>query len=307
MSSQRRGPWSQKEDHLLMHLVSMSGPLNWVRISQELTSRTPKQCRERYHQNLKPTLNHEPITPEEGVMIERLVEQMGKRWAEIARKLHNRSDNAVKNWWNGSMNRRKRMVGRRRNSSYEDHHDGMGYTRAAPPPSLRLATFSQQPQYHQQPHYPQHHHHHHIHTEPAYSGHYMPSAWSRHHGMPSPSAVSPGGESVDGVPSLVSDAGSVYATSPKSTVISETPIELPPLRIGESASPVTPSFSCSPKLHSFASGHDQLRLPPIKPQADSRSQLPTAPNSPVFLQRTPQSEEWVAPRDSRMKMSSLLS
>jgi hypothetical protein len=43
-------------------------------------------------------------------MIEQMVNEMGKRWAEIARRLRNRSDNAVKNWWNGSMNRRKRNV-----------------------------------------------------------------------------------------------------------------------------------------------------------------------------------------------------
>ena len=72
--------------------------------------RSPKQCRERYHQNLKPTLNHEPISPEEGEIIEQLVQDMGKRWGEIARRLGNRSDNAVKNWWNGSMNRRKRRA-----------------------------------------------------------------------------------------------------------------------------------------------------------------------------------------------------
>ncbi|KAJ1329171.1 Myb-like DNA-binding protein FlbD [Microdochium nivale] len=308
MSSQRRGPWSQKEDNLLMHLVSMSGPLNWVRISQELTSRTPKQCRERYHQNLKPSLNHEPITPQEGALIETLVEQMGKRWAEIARKLHNRSDNAVKNWWNGSMNRRKRILGRRRNDSYDGQSSPMGYSRTAPPPPLRLSTYPQQPQYHSQTQYPQHHHHHHFqHAETAYAPHYAHPAWSRHQGMPSPSAVSPGGESADGVPSLVSDAGSVYATSPKSSAIVETPIELAPLRLGESASPVTPSFSSSPRFTSIGGRDEQLRLPPIKERTDLRPQLLTAPSSPVYPQRAAPAEEWAAERDVRMKMSNLLS
>jgi Myb-like DNA-binding protein FlbD len=41
-------------------------------------------------------------------MIEQMVREMGRHWAEIARRLGNRSDNAVKNWWNGSMNRKKR-------------------------------------------------------------------------------------------------------------------------------------------------------------------------------------------------------
>ncbi|KLU84887.1 MYB-1 [Magnaporthiopsis poae ATCC 64411] len=119
-NSHKRGPWSQAEDHQLMTLVTHQGALNWVRIAQYLGTRTPKQCRERYHQNLKPSLNHEPISPEEGAQIERMVHEMGKRWAEIARRLHNRSDNAVKNWWNGSQNRRKRDG--RRKSSYGGHH-----------------------------------------------------------------------------------------------------------------------------------------------------------------------------------------
>lgn len=93
-----------------MQLVQSQGPNNWVRISQHMHFRSPKQCRERFHQNLKPTLNHEPITAEEGELIEQMVAEMGKRWAEIARRLGNRSDNAVKNWWNGSMNRRRRNV-----------------------------------------------------------------------------------------------------------------------------------------------------------------------------------------------------
>ncbi|ETI22701.1 hypothetical protein G647_06777 [Cladophialophora carrionii CBS 160.54] len=108
--SSRRGPWLPEEDATLLHLVRTQGPNNWVRISQHMQHRSPKQCRERYHQNLKPSLNHEPISAQEGELIEQLVQDMGKRWAEIARRLGNRSDNAVKNWWNGSMNRRKRST-----------------------------------------------------------------------------------------------------------------------------------------------------------------------------------------------------
>ncbi|KAE8146190.1 putative MYB family conidiophore development protein FlbD [Aspergillus avenaceus] len=104
----RRGPWVPEEDQLLLQLVREQGPNNWVRISQHMHYRSPKQCRERFHQNLKPSLNREPISADEGLMIERMVNEMGKRWAEIARRLGNRSDNAVKNWWNGSMNRKRR-------------------------------------------------------------------------------------------------------------------------------------------------------------------------------------------------------
>lgn len=138
MAPHRRGPWSQAEDTYLLQLVHSQGAHNWVRISHLIASRSPKQCRERFHQNLKPTLNHEPITPEEGIVIERLVGEMGKRWAEIARRLRGRSDNAVKNWWNGGMNRRRRLVVRREGASrsgddFDERNEALSFARPAIP------------------------------------------------------------------------------------------------------------------------------------------------------------------------------
>ncbi|OBT42074.1 hypothetical protein VE00_06555 [Pseudogymnoascus sp. WSF 3629] len=205
MTSHRRGPWSQAEDAYLTQLVHTQGPLNWVRIASLISSRSPKQCRERYHQNLKPTLNHEPISPDEGLLIERLVSEIGKRWAEIARRLHGRSDNAVKNWWNGSMNRRRRSVVRRRTSSraqedYEEAQEMESYSRHSG-----------------------HHHQSLTITSPYSSG-------RRHIDQSLPSPVvseASRAESVSNPPSLVSDSGSRHSTSPRgqpSPIIS-----LPPL------------------------------------------------------------------------------
>ncbi|KAG0674283.1 hypothetical protein C6P42_002303 [Pichia californica] len=130
MSRLRRGPWSPEEDKHLLDLVSLFGGeknLNWVKISQMLETRTAKQARERYHQNLKPSLNRTPITYEEGLLIEELVEKYGKRWAEIARHLNGRSDNAIKNWWNGGASRRKRLIDKKNgitnNTEEEEEED----------------------------------------------------------------------------------------------------------------------------------------------------------------------------------------
>ncbi|KAK8065704.1 putative regulator of conidiation rca-1 [Apiospora hydei] len=254
-----------------------------------LDSRTPKQCRERYHQNLKPSLNHDPISPEEGMLIEKLVTELGKRWAEIARRLHNRSDNAVKNWWNGSMNRRRRLH-RRRGPGYDEsmvhsvHSGHSSYPR--PEPLQLLGAIPQYPSV-----YP-------TTLSPTATGRF-PQYWGAHSGLLSPSSTSPGGESF-----WEGETGSHYTTSPTSA--GHPDVELPPLkRRAEGCSPPV-AFDYRPCQKVSVMYGSDMRLPPIRANLERSSQLPTAPNSPVASASLRNQSEATS-KDSRMKVGNLLS
>lgn len=99
MPFHQRGPWTQYEDLTLLNLVAMLGTLNWIKVSEMMGNRSPKQCAERYHQNLRPGLDDSPLREQERHVIAHLVLTKGTCWAHIARQLVNRSENKVKNWW----------------------------------------------------------------------------------------------------------------------------------------------------------------------------------------------------------------
>ncbi|KAK6331591.1 hypothetical protein TWF718_002140 [Orbilia javanica] len=218
---QRRGPWSPLEDANLVSLVQRFGAHNWVRISQLVGTRSPKQCRERFHQNLKPQLNRDPITPEEGALIEQLVAEMGKRWAEIARRLKGRSDNAVKNWWNGGMNRRKRMCIRQKQieagrSSVEQER---AYKLVSIEPMPHSPPFNGGSQQQHSPHHPT----------------LAPSAHSQRHYV-EPALLSPPLSismsrrgSKETTPALTMDSISPNSTSPRLPASPAVDVNLPPL------------------------------------------------------------------------------
>lgn len=52
----RKKPWSEEEDMLVCKLVEKYGPQRWSFIAKFVTGRLGKQCRERWHNHLNPSI-----------------------------------------------------------------------------------------------------------------------------------------------------------------------------------------------------------------------------------------------------------
>ncbi|KAL7949160.1 hypothetical protein V8C42DRAFT_239744 [Trichoderma barbatum] len=124
--SPRKGPWSPEESQRLVTLVRLMGPQDWVSIASYMGSRNAKQCRERYHQNLDPSLRHDPISEEEARAIMDLYGKYGTAWARIAEHLPGRSDNAIKNYVNGLVNKTRRAEERQAGHHHTARRRGSG-------------------------------------------------------------------------------------------------------------------------------------------------------------------------------------
>ncbi|KAF9933168.1 DNA binding transcription coactivator transcription factor [Linnemannia zychae] len=105
-----KGPWTPEEDRQLRSLVNELGAEKWVLIASRLGSRTGKQCRERWHNHLDPSIDKSPFTAKEDELIFKLFEQFGSKWAEMSKLMPGRPDNAIKNHFNTSMQRKRRRL-----------------------------------------------------------------------------------------------------------------------------------------------------------------------------------------------------
>jgi hypothetical protein len=98
-----KGSWTREEDETIVDYVRHNGTKQWTKLAALLPGRIGKQCRERWRNHLDPVVNRCPWSEEEDRLLIELHEALGNQWVKLAESLPGRSDNAIKNRWNSTL------------------------------------------------------------------------------------------------------------------------------------------------------------------------------------------------------------
>ncbi|CAA0406536.1 unnamed protein product [Arabidopsis thaliana] len=103
--------WTESEDIKLKEMVALE-PKKWTKVAKHFEGRTPKQCRERWHNHARPNVKKTTWSEEEDQILIEVHKVIGAKWIQISEQLPGRSYNNVKNHWNTTKRRVQNKSGR---------------------------------------------------------------------------------------------------------------------------------------------------------------------------------------------------
>ena len=95
-SKRKKQMFTDEEDNKLIMAVKQFGDKNWSIIASVVGTRTKRQCYERWHKFLCPTINVSSWTDEEDRLILEKYKEYGPKWSFIRKFFNNRTDISIK-------------------------------------------------------------------------------------------------------------------------------------------------------------------------------------------------------------------
>ncbi|KAJ3438748.1 transcription factor myb77 [Anaeramoeba flamelloides] len=102
-----KGAWDKIEDEFLLSALNILGLNSWGYASSVVPGRSPKQCRERWRNQLNPKITQKKFTQEERELLIAKQSEYGNKWTFLSQFFEGRTGNQLKNYWHSNIKKGK--------------------------------------------------------------------------------------------------------------------------------------------------------------------------------------------------------